>query len=211
MPFDGVDVRGSLDLQHLVPAGPPESALAPGALVPCACLGILDDRCPGRHRIAVHPLRRSPQIRQDAADVRVLDADRAVQIPREGHSPLTPSRFLGREPVLEFRVVGGLHLPGHDPVLDEDHPATATRAVDTVCAAHGLVILPAIAVELLPEPGLGIHNVLDPAHLLPPIRGSRTSRRRPRHMAPAKAIRRTVPTNPVIRNSTRLPPRAASC
>ncbi len=210
MPFDGVDVRCSLDLQHLVPAGAPESTFAPGALVPGARIGILDDGRPGCHRIAMHPLRLSPQILQDAADVRILHPDGAVEIPREGHSPLAPPRLLRGDPVLQFRIIGGLHFPGDNPVLHVDHPAAPTRAVDPVRAAHRFVILPPIAVELLPEPGLGIHNVLDPAHLLPPIRDSRTSRRRPRQMAPASAVRRTVPINPVIKNSTGLSPRAVS-
>ena len=77
---------------------------------------------------------------------------------------LATARLVGGEPASSSGVVGRLRLPGDDAVLDVDVPGAAAGAVDAVRAAHHVVVLPAVAVELLPAPLVGIDDVLDPAH-----------------------------------------------
>ena len=77
---------------------------------------------------------------------------------------LAAARLVRRQLRLEQRVVGRLHLPGDDALLDVDHPGAAAGAVDAVRRAHGAVVLPAVPVEVLPLAGLRLDEVLDPAH-----------------------------------------------
>ncbi len=106
----------------------------------------------------------APEVREHAADVRVLDPDRAVDVPGGRDAALAAARLVRRQARLEQRVVERLHLPRDDPVLDVDHPGAAARAVDAVGRADRVVVLPAVPIELLPLAGLRLDEVLDPAH-----------------------------------------------
>ena len=88
------------------------------------------DRLEGAARLA-------PEVGEHAPDVRVLDPDRAVDVPGGRDAPLAAARLVGRQLRLEQRVVGRLHLPGDDAVLDVDHPGAAAGAVDAVRRANG--------------------------------------------------------------------------
>ena len=48
------------------------------------------------------------------------------------------------------RIVGLLGLPGDDPALDVDLPAARPGAVGAVSGADDFVVLPALAVAVLP-------------------------------------------------------------
>ena len=82
--------------------------------------------------------------------IRVLDADRAVEIPRIRDTALASARFVRRNSVLEQRIIESLHFPGHDSLFDIDVPAAAAGAVNTVGTADDLVVLPAVSVKLFP-------------------------------------------------------------
>src|SRR5262249_27837313 len=104
-----------------------------------------------------------PQVEQRAARVRVLHAQRRVEVPGVRDATLAAARLVGREPALEHRVVEPLHLPRDDAVLHVDVPRAAAGAVDAVRRAHDAVVLPAVAVDLLPRAELRVAPVLDPA------------------------------------------------
>ncbi len=162
--LDGVDGRGGDKLLDLLPAGAAEAALAAGLLVALAPGRIVDDRGPGGHRVGVLGFGLAPEIGEHSAQVGVLDAQRAVQIPGEGDTALAAARLVGGQSRLEFRVVGGLQLPADDAVLDVHVPRAAAGAVDPVGAAHHLVALVAVAIELFPGAPLRVDDILDPAH-----------------------------------------------
>ncbi len=164
----GVDVGSGDQLEHLVPMRPAEAAFTTGTLITRAFLRVVLDVGPSLHRVVPGQcLLLAEEVHQGTAHQRVLYADRAVEVPRIGDAPLAAARLVGRKPLLEQRVVQGLHLPYHDAVLHMDVPRTTTGAVHAVGAAHHLVILPAVAVELLPLSGLGRNDVFYPAHGVP--------------------------------------------
>ncbi len=160
----GVEVRRGHDVQDRIPVRAPQSPLASRALPGLAGDVVLDERGPGRHRIGVRHARDLPPVEQGAADVGVLHAQRAVEVPGVGDAALAAARLVGRQALLEQGVVQTLHLPGDDPVLDVDVPGAAARAVHAVGAAHDLVVLPAVPVELLPAAGFRRNLVLDPGN-----------------------------------------------
>src|SRR6516165_6496582 len=49
-------------------------------------------------------------------------------------------------------LIGLLRFPGHDAALDVDLPAASAGAVHAVSRAHNLVVLPSLAITLLPHP-----------------------------------------------------------
>ena len=107
-----------------------------------------------------------PQVQQRPADVRVLHAQRTVQVPRVRNAPLAAARLVGRQARVQRRIVQPLHLPRHHAVLDVDHPRAAAGAVHAVRAAHDLVVLPAVPIELLPAAEGGIGFVFDPGNCI---------------------------------------------
>ena len=159
--LDRVHRRGGDDLEYRVPGGAAQPALAPGALVACALGRVGHERRPSVYGILVRGTGLAPQVEQRAPDVGVLHAQRAVEIPGVGDAALAPTRLVGRNRLVDDRIVERLHLPGDDPVLGVDVPRAATRAVHAVRAAHDVVVLPAVAVELLPGAGLRVDQVLD--------------------------------------------------
>ena len=174
----GVDVGDRDEFQDLVPGGAPEAALAARLLVLSARVVVGLKRLPGLHRVAGLLLLRAVGVQQRAADERVLDAQGAVEVPGEGDPALAAARLVGRKGAFEERVIELLGLPGHDSVLDVDLPRAPPRAVHAVRAAHDAIVLEAVAVELLPLPGLGRDDVFDPTHVLAPLvswRGIRTT------------------------------------
>ena len=159
--LDGVHRGGGDDLEHRVPARAPQPALAPGALVARALGRVAHQRAPGVDRVLLRGLRLAPQVEQRAPDVGVLHPQGAVEVPGVRDPALAAARLVGRDRLVDDRIVERLHLPGDDPVLGVDVPRAAAGAVDTVGAAHDVVVLPAVAVELLPAPGLRVDQVLD--------------------------------------------------
>src|SRR5690606_6361246 len=92
----------------------------------------------------------APQARQAAAQHRVLDPVGAVQVPGIRRAARTAARLVVGHAGPRARVVGLLGFPGDDAALDVDLPRTGARAVHPVGRAHDLVVLPAVAVSLLP-------------------------------------------------------------
>jgi hypothetical protein len=91
----------------------------------------------------------------------MLDTQRTVEIPGKADSPRTAAWLVIGEVAVELGIVVGLKFPAYDTVLDMYHPAAAASAVDAVGAAHHLVVLPPIPVELFPSPVAGAMVVLD--------------------------------------------------
>ena len=146
---DGVDVGGSDDLLHFRPRRAHESAQAAYGLVRLGLGRVLDNRCPGLDR-PQRSARLAPQPRQSAAHHRVLDAVGAVQVPRvRGATRAAAWLMIGHVRPGAW-IVGLLRLPGHHAVLDVDLPAARAGAVGAVGRAHDLVVLPALAVAVLP-------------------------------------------------------------
>ena len=148
--LDRVHVGRGDDLGDLVPAGAHEAAQATHVHVLLALGGILLDRLPGLDRVTTGLALGAVQVEQTAADHRVLDAVRRVQVPRERGTTLAAARLVVGQVLAGARVVGLLHLERHQAVLDEDLPRTAARAVHAVGGAHHLVVAPAVAVGILP-------------------------------------------------------------
>ena len=176
MRLDGVDVGGGQDLLRLVPGGAAESALPARALVAGTRLGVGDDRGIGRHWVVgVSLLGGPPEVEERAADVGVLHAQRAVDVPGIGDAPLAAARLVRGHVAANRRVVERLHFPGDDAVLDVDVPAARAGAVDAVRAAHRLVVGPAAPVVVFPQPLFGSKQILNPRHRFLPSGSSALS------------------------------------
>ena len=162
MLLGGVHHRGGGYLECFIPGHAPEAALAARGLDAFALFRVVHDRFPGVDGITVDRLGLSVEIDERAASVRILHTDRAIEIPGEADTALTTARLVRRETVLELRVVGGLQFPRNDPVFDEDLPTARSGAVDTMSRSNPLVVLEAVAIELLPLPLSGSLFVPDP-------------------------------------------------
>ena len=181
-----VQHAGGDDLQRVVPRRPPQAALAARFLIARADVRVLDHRCPCVHWIGVPRAGVVPRVEQHAAHVWILHADRAVDVPGEDDAARAAPRFVARELRIEARVVKRLHLPRDDAVLDVHQPRAAARAVDAVRAAHDAIVLPAVAIEVLPGARLRIDEITNPAHAGAPRRDTRRADR-------GRRLRRTEP------------------
>ncbi len=147
------------DLVDLFPGRADEAAQAAHRLIGAPPLGVLDDSRPridgrpARSRLAPHP-------QQPPAHHRVLEAVAAVEVPGVARAARAPARLVVGHLRPRARVVGLLGLPGDDAALDVDLPAAPSGAVDPVRGAHDLVVLPAVAVALLPGAALGGHHAV---------------------------------------------------
>src|SRR5690606_11003593 len=74
-----------------------------------------------------------------------LRAVAAVQVPRVRGAALPSARLVVGRAGARARAVGELLLPGDDAAFDVAPPAAPAGAVDVVCAAHHLVVRPAVA------------------------------------------------------------------
>ncbi|MCY1227859.1 hypothetical protein D9M72_401490 [compost metagenome] len=132
-----------------VPVGAHEAALAAHALVARRLLRVLADRFPGGDR--VHGLAGlAPHLHQAAADHRVLDALRGVDVPAVRGAARAAARLMVGQVRARARIVGLLGLPRDQAVLHVDLPRAGAGAVHAVGRAHDLVVLPAAAVAVFP-------------------------------------------------------------
>ncbi len=151
VPRDGMDVGGGDDLVDLVPARTDEAAEAAARLIAAPRLRVVNDRGPGLdrpHRLA--PL--APQPDQCAAHQRVFEPVGAVDVPGIGGAAGTAARLVIGKIGTGTRIVGLLGFPCHDAALDIDFPGTGSGAIDAMRGAHDFVMLPALAITVLPFP-----------------------------------------------------------
>ena len=150
--FDGGNERGGDDLGRLIPREADKTALPPRLLVGLALGGIGLDGLPGGDGIVVVGLFRGfPHFEQLAADIRILHAQRAVDVPRGRDAARTAARLVVGEIGVRRGIVGLLGLPHDDPVLDEHIERTGPRTVDPVGGTHHLVVLPAPPIVVFPR------------------------------------------------------------
>src|SRR3989304_2959757 len=164
-----MDVGGRHELQNLVPACPPEAALAAGVLVLLTFLGVVLQRLPRLERITGFFLLLTVGVDQRAPDQRVLDPQRTIQIPGEGNPAWTSARLVRGKGILQQRIIQLLRFPDHNAVLDVYLPRATAGAVDPGRASDDPVVLKAVPVELFPFARLWRNDVCDPAHVIAPV------------------------------------------
>src|SRR5512145_2430771 len=163
MLLDRVDRRRGNQLEQRVPVRAAKTAAAAGALPSAPRLVVLDERLPCVDRVSVAGARVLPEIEQRASRVRVLHAERAVQIPGVRNPALAAARLVRRDVRGNRRVIERLHLPGDDAVLDEDLPAAPASTVHAVSTADNAVVLIALPIEVFPLPAVRPCLVDNPA------------------------------------------------
>ena len=149
-------VRSGDHLDHLLPGGAHEPALAALALVESAT-------SPGSSTISAQASTGSPSrvaglaehLQQAAPDVGVLEPQRRVRVPGERRAPRATARLVIGHLGARLGVVDRLRLPGDQAVLDVDVPGAGPGAVDAMGRADDLVMRPAAPVRLLPVAVLG--------------------------------------------------------
>ena len=92
----------------------------------------------------------APGLQQLAANHRVLQPRRAIQIPGIAGAPGATTWFMIGQISTGARIIGLLGFPGHQAALDVDFPATGTGAVHPMGRAHDLVMRPAPTIGALP-------------------------------------------------------------
>ncbi len=143
----------------------------------------------------------SPKIEQGAANIRILHADRAVEIPGVRNAALATTWLVRRETIFEQRIIERLHLPGDDALLDVDVPTAAARAVDAMCAANHFIVLPAVAIKLFPRARLRTDQVFDPVHyFVLPTSSSLTPRSRFLQARFSSASATSIDATPITKN-----------
>ena len=147
--LDRVGVGGGDDLGDLVPGRAHEAAEAALLGVGRALLRVLDDRGPGRDR-RPHRARLAPQLEQARAHQRIFHAVAGIEIPAVAGAARAAARLVVGQVGARARIVGLLRLPGDDAALDVDLPRARAGAVGAVRGAHDLVVLPALAIAVLP-------------------------------------------------------------
>ena len=151
-----IGVGGGDDLVDLVPRRADEAAQAALAGVTRALLRALHDGGPGRDG-GKRRARLAPQLEQAPAHHRVLHAIGRVEIPGVAGAARAAARLVVRQVRARARVVGLLGLPRHDAALDVDLPGARAGAVHAMRGAHDFVVLPALAVAVLPVARLVRH------------------------------------------------------
>ena len=144
-----VGVGGGDDLVDLVPRCAHEPAQTALADVARALVRVFDDRGPrgdGRARRT----RLAPQLQQPPAHHRVFHPVRRIEVPGVARAARTAARLVVRQVGTRAGIVGLLGLPRDDPALDVDLPRAGAGAVHAVRGAHDFVVLPALAVAVLP-------------------------------------------------------------
>lgn len=154
--LDGVHVRGGDDLRRLLPGRTHQSALAARPLVRTTALGIGLDVGPGLDRIAQPQLGLAVHLQEGAADVGVAHPGGRVGVPGERGSARAAARLVLGAVRTDGGVVGGLGLPGDDPVLDVHLPPAGAGAVHAVSGVHDLVVAPTVPVERLRGAATGL-------------------------------------------------------
>ena len=157
-----VEKRRCDELRHLVPIRAHEAAHAARRLVALLLRGIVGDAAPRLKRRFMILSRLAPKLSEIAPKVRILDAQRAVEIPRERSAARTAARLKVRHIGRSLGIVKCLILPSHEAVLHIDVPAARPRAVHAVRRTHPLVERPAVAVHVLPVASTFM-NLLVPA------------------------------------------------
>ena len=160
--FYRVEKRRGDELRHLVPIRAHEAAHAARRLVALLLRRIVGDAAPRLKRRLMALPRLAPKLRKVAPEIRVLDAQRAVEIPRERSAARTATRLKVRHIGRSLGIVKCLILPSHEAVLHIDVPAARPRAVHAVRRTHPLVERPAVAVHVLPVASTFM-NLLVPA------------------------------------------------
>ena len=160
----GVEHARDDDLRHFVPGGAAEAALAARLLDARALRLVSHDGSVRLHGAFARGALFAPEIQQHAAPVGVLDADRAVDVPRRRDAALAAARFVWRQAFIQQGIIRLLHFPGDNAVLDVHLPRTAAGAVYAMCAADDAIVLPAVAIELLPLARLRVDQILYPGH-----------------------------------------------
>ena len=145
-----VQQRRGDELRHLVPVRAHEAALAARLFVALRLSRVIGDALPCLESRLVLLARLAPERSELAAQIRILDAVRAVEIPRERRSTRAAARLEVRHVRARLRIIVLLVLPGHEPVLDIDIPAARTRAVDAVRRMHALIKRPAVTIGVFP-------------------------------------------------------------
>ena len=94
--------------------------------------------------------RLAPQLQQPRADQRIFHPVAGIEIPAVGGAARAAARLVVGQVGPRARIVGLLGLPGDDAALDVDLPGAGAGAVGAVRRAHDLVVLPALAIAVLP-------------------------------------------------------------
>ena len=136
--------------RRFVPGHPHETAFAAFDLVGCALGLVGDDAAPGGDRVRVGGQGLAPEREQGRAHQRVLQTHRAVGVPGVRGAARAAAGLVVGETAAAGGVVRALGFPDDDTVLDVDVPGTGAGAVDAVGGADFFVVLPALAVEVLP-------------------------------------------------------------
>ena len=148
--LDGVDEGGGDQHGRFVPGDPHETAFAAFDLIGFALGLVGDDAAPGGDRVRVGGQCLAPEREQGRAHQRVLQTHRAVGVPGVSGAARAAAGLVVGETAAAGGVVRALGFPDNDPVLDVDVPGTGAGAVDAVGGADFFIVLPALAVEVLP-------------------------------------------------------------
>ena len=147
--FRGIGVGGGDEFADFVPVGAHEAAEPALADVRSALLWIFDDRFPGRDR-RQRLARLAPQPHQARTHQRIFHAVAGIEIPGIARAARAAARFVVGQVGSGAGIVRLLGLPGDDAAFDIDLPGTRPGAVHAMRRARDLVVLPALAVAVLP-------------------------------------------------------------
>lgn len=145
-----VQQRRGDELRYFVPIRAHKAALAARLFVALRLSRVIGDALPCIKSRLVLLARLAPERSELAAQIRILDAVRAVEVPRERRATRAAARLEVRHVRARLRIIVLLVFPGHEPVLDIDIPAARTRAVDAMRRMNALIKRPAVTIGVFP-------------------------------------------------------------
>ena len=151
--LDRVGVRRGDQFVDLIPGRTDETAKSAFLNVGVSLRGIFDDRLPRRDRSHQQP-GLAPRFEQARAHQRILHPVCRIEIPAVAGAPRASARLVVRQVRPRARIIGLLGFPGDDPAFDVDLPRARAGAVHAMRGPDDLVVLPALAVAVLPAPVL---------------------------------------------------------
>ena len=157
--FRRIGIGRRNDFVDLVPGRADETAEAALAHIGGALGWVFDDRLPGGDR-RPECACLAPQLKQPRTHQRKFHAVAGIQIPAIARPARAAARLVVGQVGPRAWIICLLCFPGDDAALDVNLPGARSGAVHAMRRAHNLVVLPALAVTVLPAPILVGHNAV---------------------------------------------------
>ena len=150
MLFSRVNIGCSYHFVYFVPRRANKSTHATFGLIRFSTNRVFYNKSPGIHRIFKLLASITPQFQQWLAYFGILYSVGTVDIPRETGTPRATTRLMVGQVRTRTRIICLLSFPGDQSIFNVNFPATGAGTVHPMGRTYNFVVLPTLAVAVLP-------------------------------------------------------------